>query len=170
MILNQANQRSSMIQFETFILYRSHLWNHLKWITMFLFHIRHVSIFKKIWNMILQIKCTPGVWIFHTNTTKCNNVNYCDMMSINNILKKNCHLFLYAINFKPETHLILIWFFFLLKNFHLNSTSHILLLNTKVEMYVLSTKSVDCQKKIWPHGKNVWNNWNLSIYMYIKVL
>ena len=47
MILNQANRRSSIIQFETFILYRSHLWNHLKWITTFLFHIKHVSDFQK---------------------------------------------------------------------------------------------------------------------------
>jgi hypothetical protein len=47
MILNQANRRSSIIQFETFILYRSHLWNHLKWITTFLFHIKHVSDFPK---------------------------------------------------------------------------------------------------------------------------
>jgi len=46
MILNQANQRSSIIQFETKIPYRSHLWNHLKWITMFLFHIKHVSDFQ----------------------------------------------------------------------------------------------------------------------------
>ena len=123
--------------------------------------------------MILQIKCTPGVWIFHTNTTKCNNVNYCDMMSINNILKKKIVIFfcmLLISNLKHTWYWYVFFFFSFLKNFHLNSTSHILLLNTKVEMYVLSTKSVDCQKKIWPHGKNVWNNWNLSIYMYIKVL
>jgi hypothetical protein len=40
MILNQGNRRSSMLQFETkmasCVLYRSHLWNHLKWITTFL--------------------------------------------------------------------------------------------------------------------------------------
>ena len=56
MILNQVNRRSSMIQFETkmvsCVLYRSHLWNHLKWITTFLFHINMFLIFKKIWNMI----------------------------------------------------------------------------------------------------------------------
>jgi L-lactate utilization protein LutB len=39
MILNQGNRRSSMLQFETkmasCVLYRSHLWNNLKWITTF---------------------------------------------------------------------------------------------------------------------------------------
>ena len=60
MILNQANRRSSTIQFETFILYRSHLWNHLKWITTFLFHIKHVSDFQKNLKHNFANKMHPG--------------------------------------------------------------------------------------------------------------
>ena len=45
------NRKSSMMQFKIkmafCILYGSHLWNHLKWITTFLFHIKHVSDFQK---------------------------------------------------------------------------------------------------------------------------
>jgi hypothetical protein len=63
-ILNQANQESSMIQFETFILYRSHLWNHLKWITTFLFHIKHVSDFKA-GIIILSLICDCWMKLFN---------------------------------------------------------------------------------------------------------